>query len=79
LFKLVTWIVGFAAVVLGFAVKEGFEEGLEKIHHPFMLFILGCAGLAVVVLALYIVRDHGRHINRTLRGPTQREMVSPLR
>jgi hypothetical protein len=65
LFKLVTWIVGFAAVVLGFAVKEGFEKGLEKIAHPFMLFILGCVGLAVVVHAFFIVRDHGRHINRT--------------
>ena len=65
LFKLVTWIVGYAAVVLGFAVKEGFEKGLEKIAHPFMVSILGCVGLAVVVLAFFIVRDHGLHINRT--------------
>jgi len=65
LFKLVTWIVGLAAVVLGFAVKEGFEKGLEKITHPFMLFILGCVGLAVVVHAFFIVREHGQHINRT--------------
>jgi hypothetical protein len=66
LFKLVTWIVGFAAVVLGFAVKEGFEKGLEKIAHPFMVFILGCVGVAVVAHAFFIVRDHGRHINRTI-------------
>jgi hypothetical protein len=65
LFKLVTWIVGFAAVVLGFAVKEAFEKGLEKIAHPRMLFILGCVGLAVIIHAFVIVRDHGRHINRT--------------
>jgi hypothetical protein len=65
LFKLVTWIVGFAAVVLGFAVKEAFEKGLEKIAHPRMLFILGCVGLAVVIHAFVIVRDHARHINRT--------------
>ena len=30
MFKLVAWIVAFAAVVLGFAVKEGFEKGLGK-------------------------------------------------
>jgi hypothetical protein len=65
MFKLVTWIVGFAAVVLGFAVKEGFGPGLEKIAHPRMLFILGCVGLAVIINAYVIVRDHGRHINRT--------------
>src|SRR5262245_31815527 len=67
MFKLITWIVGFAAVVLGFAVKEAFEKGLEKIAHPFMLFILGFVGLAVITLAFFLVREHGQHINRTFR------------
>src|SRR5262245_52387079 len=65
LFKLATWLLGFAAVILGFAVKEGFEKGLEKLAHPFMVFILGLIGLGVIVHTFIIVWDHGRHINRT--------------
>jgi hypothetical protein len=30
MFKTVTWIMGFAAVLFGFAVKEGFEGGLTS-------------------------------------------------
>ena len=65
MFKLVTWIVGFAAVVLGFAVKEGFEKGLEKVTHRSLLLTLGLAGLVVLAHATIIIVDHGRHINRT--------------
>jgi hypothetical protein len=65
MFKLVTWIVGFAAVILGFAVKEGFEKGLGKVAHPFMVLVLGGAGFLVIVSTIFIIYDHGRHINRT--------------
>jgi len=65
LFKLVTWIVGFAAVNLGFTVKEGFQSKYETIAHPGLLVILSGVGLVVLVHAFFIVRDHGRHINRT--------------
>src|SRR6195256_3328031 len=64
LFKLATWIVGFAAVVLGFAVKEAFEKGLEKVANPRMLLILVCVGLAVFIHAFVNTRDHARHTNR---------------
>jgi hypothetical protein len=66
MYRFVTWIVGFAAAVLALAVKDGFEEGFERIAHPRLLFIFGFAGLVMVSLAFFIVRDHGRHINRTL-------------
>jgi hypothetical protein len=62
---LVTWIVGFAAVILGFTLKEAFQGKYDTIAHPHLLIILGLAGLVVLVLAFFIVRDHGRHINRT--------------
>src|SRR5262249_15389934 len=76
-FKFVTWIGGFAAVILGFAVKEAFEKGLEKIAHPFMLFILGCVGLALIIHAFFLVREHGQHINRTFnRANAARDGVS---
>jgi vacuolar-type H+-ATPase subunit I/STV1 len=65
LFKLITWIIGFAAVVLGFAIKEGFDRNL-KADHPRLVFLLGVVGFVVVFHAILIVLDHGWHINRTL-------------
>jgi hypothetical protein len=64
MYQLVTWIIGFAAVVLGFAVKEGFE-GHFATAHPRVLCIFGGVGLVVLGLAFLIIRDHGKHINRT--------------
>ena len=78
MFKLVTWIVGFAAVVLGFAVKEGFGPGLEKIVHPRMLFILGCSGSPSLLMLSSSCSITAGTLTGRLRGPTQREMVSPL-
>ena len=57
-------MVGFAAVILGYTIKEGFKSGLE-IAHPRLLIILSLVGIAVLTNALFIIRDHGRHINRT--------------
>jgi hypothetical protein len=65
MFRLVTWIIGLAAVVLGFAIKEGFEKGLEKVAHARLLLIVSFVGLFVMVHAVFVICDHGRHINRT--------------
>lgn len=48
MFKMVTWIIGFAAVLLGFAVKEGFEKGLASVAHPRLLMSVGVVGLVIV-------------------------------
>jgi hypothetical protein len=65
MFKLFTWIIGFAAVVLAFAFTEGFEKGFETVKHPWMLCMLSGVGLVVVLYAAVVVYDHGRHIDRT--------------
>lgn len=65
MFQVVTWILGFAGVVLGFAVKEGFETGLKRVAHPVLLVSLGFVGLVLLVHAVIVIRDYGRHINRT--------------
>jgi hypothetical protein len=65
MFRFVTWIIGFAAAILGFAIKEGFKDGYEKVAHPRLLIILSGAGLVILLHAFFIIRDHGRHINRT--------------
>src|SRR5262245_2303431 len=75
--KLVTWIVGFAAVVLGFAVKEGFDKDFAKVAHRGLLFVLGFVGLVLLAHAAVVIKDHGRHINRTFaRADAARDGVS---
>ena len=65
MFQVVTWNLGLASAVLGFAVTKGFEEGLKSIAHPQVLVSMGLIGLALLVHAVIVVRDYGRHINRT--------------
>jgi hypothetical protein len=66
MFSVVTWIVGFAAVVLGFAVKEGFKKAsLTSVEAPAFVASLGVIGLLLLALAVLVIRDYGRHINRT--------------
>ena len=67
MFGVVTWIVGLASAVLGFAVKEGFATGsaLTSITHPVSVVGLSIAGLLIVRFADIAVRDYGEHINRT--------------
>lgn len=31
MFRVVTWIVGFAGAILAFAIKEGFEKGMKSV------------------------------------------------
>jgi len=64
-FKLVTWIVGFAGVLLGFIVMQGFEKGFEKIAHTIMVILFCAVGVGFTLMTFLIVRDHGQHIIRT--------------
>jgi hypothetical protein len=65
MFSVVTWIMGFAVVVLGFAVKEGFDKGLMKVMFPGMVISLAVSGLLLLTLAVIVLSDYGDHINRT--------------
>ncbi len=65
MFQVVTWNLGLASAVLGFAVTKGFAEGLRSIANPLLLVIMGFIGLALLVHAVIVVRDYGGHINRT--------------
>jgi hypothetical protein len=65
MFKVVTWIIGFAGAILAFAIKEGFEKGMKSVTNPRLLFGLGLIGFIVLVHAVIVIRDYGRHINRT--------------
>jgi len=66
MFNVVTWIVGFAAVILGFIIKEtiSLETDSLVVSKPFTLFVLSAAGMLVVVYARVLIGDFGDHINR---------------
>jgi hypothetical protein len=70
MFKMVTWIIGFAAVLLGFAVKEGFEKGLASVAHPRLLMSVGVVGIVIVGHAVIVVVDYAKHLNRTFARST---------
>ena len=65
LFNTVSWVLGFSAAVLGFAVKEGYASCSSKVGNPILMAIMALAGLLLLMHAYYIVRDYVDHINRT--------------
>ena len=65
MFKVVTWIIGFAAIVLGYTVKEGFAKGLVNAEYPGMVICFSLIGLLLLGHAVLVIRDYGEHINRT--------------
>lgn len=66
MFNVVTWIVGFAAVILGFIVKETItlKDNSIVVDNPSTLLVLGVAGLLVVVYAYVLIGDFSEHINQ---------------
>ena len=66
MFKVVTWILGFAAVLFGFVAKECFNlQGTGTlISHPPSLIFLSAVGIAIAYYADIVICDFGYHINR---------------
>jgi hypothetical protein len=79
LFKLVTWIVGFAAVILGFTVKEGFQSKYETIAHPACSSFLAVSGLQFLFMPSLSSAIMAGTSTRLLRALMQRETVRSLR
>lgn len=82
MFMTVSWILGFSAAVLAFAVKEGFADGKATVANPGAMSLLVLAGFLLLMHAYFVVKDYGEHINRTFnradaarKGETDPEMV----
>ena len=65
MFTTVSWVLGFSAAVLAFAVKEGFADGKATVANPIAMSFLVLAGILLLVHAYFVVKDYGEHINRT--------------
>jgi hypothetical protein len=65
MFKVGTWILGFSAAVMGFAVKEGFVKGHLKVADPVFVIGLASAGLVILAYAALVLIYYGKHINRS--------------
>lgn len=64
-FRITTWILGFASVMVGLAVNHGFNKNLMEIDRPFLLIIAGVIGGVLVIYAAIVVNEYGDHLNRT--------------
>jgi hypothetical protein len=76
-YQLVTWITGFAAVVLGFAVKEGYEWTFHDSPSSFAFDFRACRPV-VLFLAVIISGITAGILTGRMGAPTQRETVSAL-
>jgi len=65
--SMITWLGGFAAAVLAFAMKEAmdFKTCPPWVSNPGLLIGLALTGLAIVWYSLVIVYEYADHINRT--------------
>jgi hypothetical protein len=61
----VTWLLAFAAVIIGFIVKEHFRyQPSFCIKDPGAIIIFSAVGLFVCILAIYLVLEFARHARR---------------
>ena len=81
MFNVVTWIVGFAAVILGFIVKEFItvEADSLAVSNPYTLLLLAVGGMLFVVYADILIKDFSDHINRNFdRADSARDESNSL-
>jgi hypothetical protein len=66
MFESVTWVVGFAAAVLGFVVATfvDFSTDPVSVKHPMAAIISSCGGVILCVYALFLLYDAANHILR---------------
>jgi hypothetical protein len=79
MFASVTWVLGFAAGVLGFAVSTfaDFEGGAVTVKHPQAGVVASLAGIALCGYALFLLYDAAHHIGRNWEraGECQRKVA----
>ena len=76
MFKVVTWILGFAALILGYIIKEysTINSNNETSAHLWGILFLGAIGIAIAYYAKIVINDFGDHINRNFdRADASRE------
>jgi len=81
MFKVITWVVGFAAVILGFMLKETItlETDSLGVSKPSTLLVLSCVGFVVILYANILIRDFADHINRNFdRADRARDKTKSL-
>ncbi|MHC4399189.1 MAG: hypothetical protein ACYTG0_05890 [Planctomycetota bacterium] len=63
--QVLTWLIGFAAAILGYAVDKtiGFDPA-PSVKQPLLLLVLAAVGIAIIVYAEIVIREFGEHINR---------------
>ena len=66
MFNTVTWIIGFAAALLGFifAKISDFDPFNSEIPLPLLMIMLSIAGIVICVYAFFAIGESAKHIRK---------------
>ena len=66
MFKVVTWILGFAALILGYIITEYSTLSSNNVTSAklWSILFLGAIGIAIAYYSKIVICDFGDHINR---------------
>ena len=66
MFNTITWVIGFAAALLGFIFAKitDFDSSNSKIPLPLLMILLSIAGLLICLYAFFALGESAKHINR---------------
>lgn len=69
MFSIVTWLIGFVTIILGFSIKEclDLESSSITVSKEVPLVVLTSIGILIVVYALIVIHHFGGHILRNYR------------
>lgn len=64
MFNTITWIVGFAAALLGFLFTKltDFESANAEITLPKLMILVSMAGLVICLYAFFVLSESAKHI-----------------
>jgi hypothetical protein len=66
MFNTITWIIGFAAALLGFIFSKitDFEPSKAEIPLSLLMILLSIAGLVICLYAFFALGESAKHINK---------------
>ena len=66
MFNTITWIIGFAAALLGFifAKISDFDPSKSEIGLPLLMILLSIAGIVICIYAFFAIGESAKHIRK---------------
>jgi hypothetical protein len=82
LWTILTWLLGFASVLVGFVLSQGLitlNAISISLNQPLYLLVLSLIGIALTLYSAALIQDYGMHIKRNwARAEGLVEVIQPL-